>query len=182
MKLKISASILKYPLSVFLLCCLCGCTFNYLDYYQHIEVPDGEYNFGLYGEPSFGDPGFMVLKLEKEIDPEKLAFNYKLFSGGPMLSEEEQKWIDSRTVLYNYEESSYFSSNAKIELLHNRFLVFSRGGYHFSLYDLKTESAPFNDANPWYYGGGGSNEKSSYGTWIKTNLHDKINDYIEANR
>lgn len=53
-----------------------SCNMNYLDYYQHIDSPDGKYYYGLYSDFSIGDPGFLVLKLDKKTNPEDLKINY----------------------------------------------------------------------------------------------------------
>lgn len=63
---------------IFFLFTIASCNMNYLDYYQHIESPDGKYNYGLYSDFSIGDPGFLVLKLEKGINPKELKIDYIL--------------------------------------------------------------------------------------------------------
>jgi hypothetical protein len=46
-----------------------SCDMNYLDYYQHVDSPDGKYYYGLYSDISIGDHGCLVLvqKLAKEV-------------------------------------------------------------------------------------------------------------------
>ena len=171
-----------------------GCNLNYLHYYQHIESPDGKFNYGLYSDFSIGDPGFLVLKLEKGIDPKNLKIDYSLTNG---ISAKDADWMYSREILNNYDEASEYCNDPKIELIDNRFLVFSRGGYMFSLYDLKIEKDTINNCCPWndwasqniwaekgtnYKGPIPKNEKSDYGIWIEKNIDHRIKEYIEKNK
>lgn len=171
-----------------------GCNINYLDYYQHIKSPNRKYNYGLYSDFSIGDPGFLVLKLEQGINPKKLKIDYSLKNG---ISADDADWIYSREILNNYDEASQYCKDPKIELIDNRFLVFSRGGYMFSLYDIKIEKDTFNNCCPWnewasqniwaekgkdYKGQIPKNKKSDYGIWIEKNLEKKIKEYIEKNK
>tara|TARA_B110000967_G_C18646085_1_gene440962 strand:+ start:65 stop:634 length:570 start_codon:yes stop_codon:yes gene_type:complete len=171
-----------------------SCDMNYLDYYQHIESPNGKYNYGLYSGFSIGDPGFLVLKLEKGINPKELKIDYSLKNG---ISGEDADWMYSREILNNYDEASQYCKDPKIELIDNRFLVFSRGGFMFSLYDIKIEKDTFNNCCPWnewasqniwaekgtdYKGPIPMDEKSDYGIWIKKNIDRKINEYIQSNK
>mgnify|MGYP005755355657 FL=1 len=68
---------------------LFGCEPNYVDYIEHIEAPNGKYNYCLYADGiGVGDPGFRVLKIEREVDPEKLEINWSFRSG---VSEQDTK-------------------------------------------------------------------------------------------
>lgn len=182
-------------LTIFSSLLLLGCELNYVNYIEHIESPDGKYNYCLYADDiGVGDPGFSVLKVEKEIEPEKLRINWSFQNG---VSKQDTEWMLSRELLSNYEESSYHTSNPKIELIDNRFLVFSRGGYMFGLYDIKLEKDTINNCCPWsewasqnvwakngteYSGKIEKNEESDYGLWVKKNIHNKIKDYIRLNK
>ena len=98
----------------------------------------------------------------------------------------------SRQILFNYDEAGFFTSNPHIELQHNRFLIFSRGGYYFSLYDLNTQEAPVTTQSPWHEWRntrGYSNakmdrqaEEIAYGSWVRTALDQKVREYIAANK
>ncbi len=184
----------KIFIALSLLIIVSSCKINYLDYIQHIESPDGKCNYGLYSDFSIGDPGFIVLKLEKEINPKELKIDYNLKSG---ITRDDADWIYSRKILNNYDEASQYCKDPKIELIDNRFLVFSRGGFMFSLYDLKIEKDTFNSCCPWnewasqniwaekgtdYKGPIPKNEKSDYGIWIEKNIDKKIKEYIESNK
>jgi hypothetical protein len=165
---------------------LSGC--NYLQYAQRIESPDGQFNYCLYLDGvGIGDSGYYVLKLEKSIDPEKLWINYSIIKG---LSIKDSEWIESKQILFNYDEAELFTLNPKIELIKNRYLVFSRGGYSIGLYDVKLEKAIVNIASPWneWYGReirfekyNRKREELEYGQWIQQNLDKRIKDYIIAN-
>lgn len=168
---------------------LFGCELNYVNYIEHLESPDGKYNYCLYADGiGVGDPGFNVLKIEKEVNPEKLKINWSFRNG---VSEQYTEWMLSRELLANYEESSYYTSSPKLELIDNRFLVFSRGGYMFGLYDVKLEKDTINNCCPWgewakngaqYSGKIEKNEESDYGLWVEKNIHNKIAGYIKLNK
>lgn len=184
----------KILLAIPFLLIVTSCNINYLEYYQHIESPDGKYNYALYSDFGIGDPGFLVLKLEKEVDPKELKIDYSLRNG---ISSDDAEWMYSREILSNYDEASLYCKDPKFELIDNRFLVFSRGGFMFSLYDIKIEKDTFNNCCPWnewasqniwaeqgtdYKGTIQKNEKSDYGIWIEKNIDMKIKEYIEKNR
>jgi len=52
-------------------------------------------------------------------------------------------------IFWNYSESGNNIENPKIEIVNNRYLVFSRGGYYHSLYDIKNKKVLVNDESPW---------------------------------
>ncbi|GAA4295387.1 hypothetical protein [Nibribacter koreensis] len=164
-----------------------GCTVDYLDYYQHLESPDGKFNYCLYSDVGIGDPGFYVLKLEKGINPEELPIKWSFKDG---ISDRDDNWIRSRTVLYNYDEASLFTSNPSIELMDNRFVVFSRGGYQMGLYDIELDNDTINFVSPWneWYSqstlstNDKDKEEEEYGKWIERNLDIPIKSYIKNNQ
>lgn len=183
-----------YITTLLLVLTLSSCNLNYLDYYQHIDSPDGKYYYGLYSDFSIGDPGFLVLKLDKKTNPKDLKVNYSIKSG---IAGDDAQWIEDRTILSNYDEASQYCKDPKIEIIDNRFLVFSRGGYMFGLYDLQLEKDTFNNCCPWnewasqnvwaekgtnYKGEIPKDEKSDYGLWIEKNIHNKIKVYIANNK
>ena len=129
------------------------------------------------------------MKLDKKIDPEKLYINWNFNKG---TKAEDTEWIRDKEVLFNYDEAGLFTSDPKIEIINNRHLVFTRGGYYFGLYDLKISKDTFNIGSPWNEWRDKSGYKSekydrdkeekAYGQWIKENLDTKIRDYIETNK
>lgn len=192
MKLKTKQQIHLVILSSLL---LIGCDLNYVEYIEHIESPDGMNNYCLYADNiGISDPGFSVLKIDKNVDPKTLYLNWTFENG---MSEEDREWMLSREILANYEESSSYASDPKIDLIENRFLVFSRGGYMFRLYDTKLETAIINDCCPFstwasqnFWSENGEkppkpvekNQHSDYGLWVEENIQNKIKAYIRLNK
>jgi hypothetical protein len=174
--------------TIILVLTVSSCNSNYLDYYQHIESPNGQFYYGLYSDFSVGDPGFLVLKLDKKTNPKDLKINYSING----IKEKDAQWIQDRTLLSNYDEVGLFTSNPKIEIINNRHLVFSRGGLYFGLYDLKISKDTFNITSPWnaWLEKSGyksekydrNEEQKAYGKWIKQNLDAKIRNYIATNK
>ncbi len=93
-------------------------------------------------------------------------------------------------IFWNYSESGNNIENPKIEIVNNRYLVFSRGGYYHSLYDIKNKKVLVNDESPW--GSFLLSEEytlldEDYTTedmhfymdkWVNRNLHAKIEQMI----
>lgn len=177
-------------MTIFLSTFISGCNTNYFDYSQHVKSPDGRFNYCLYfDDVGIGDPGYYVLMLDKKVDPENLYINWNFKKG---TKAEDTEWIRSKQVLFNYDEAGFFTSNPKLEIINNRHLVFSRGGYYFGLYDLKISKDTFNIGSPWHAWleksgykiekNDRDKEEKAYEQWIKENLDAKIRDYIETNR
>lgn len=172
-----------------------SCSFNYLDYEKHIKSPDSEFNYCLYSVGiGISDPEFVVLKIEDSINPREIEIDWNPRSG---VARKDISWIDDREILANYDEASYLCRNPGLELIDNRYLVLSRGGYYFGLYDLTLQRdifnrcCPFNDwvsQNIWtekgakYDGEIEKDAKSDYEIWVKKTIHDSIVDYINTNR
>jgi hypothetical protein len=163
-----------------------SCSFNNLDYIQHIET--SQYNYALYEDTwGIGDPGFYVLKLEKYISP-KDVYLEMTFDG---VNREHDRWVRERTILFNWSEAGFHTSSPKIKLINNRFLVFERGGFDYALYDILLEKVIMNRSSPWHAfieeSGYSSpkrdkeREEKEYIKWVKLNIHDQINDYIKSN-
>jgi hypothetical protein len=175
-------------LPLFLLMVVTSCIGNRsLSYQSSIESSDGKYNYCLFTENGgIGDPGFYVLKLDKNIDPTKIqedSFNTVEYN-------KAKQWTDRTQVLSNYDEISLFTSNPGIELINNRFLVMKRGGYYFGLYDLKLDTPIVNVASPateYHYPHprneprDAAKEKEAYEKYIQENLDGKIKEYIQLN-
>jgi len=178
---------------IFYACVVCvgtSCIFsfdgNYLHYLQHIESADGKYNYCLFrSETVFREPSYFVLKVEKEINLKK--FN-KLRKG---TKREDWYWINDRQLLSNLEDSGLLIENPNIKVINSRYLVFSRGGYYFGLYDLKLDSAIVNVVNIFWEWERLPDEdnmlkknlsrkelKREYEKWVKENLHERIEKHI----
>ena len=170
-----------------------SCDNDQLTYVQHVESPDKQFNICLYEDSDFNSVEFHVLKIEKGLDPTQLKLAKKLKTKS---DKENYNWILDRELLNNFEESVTYAKNPKIELIDNRFLVFSRSNRHFALYDFKLNKDPFNMIDPWSHWAAQNiwaekgtdfktdikDEKTDYGLWIDKNIHSKILDYIKANR
>ncbi len=168
---------------------LTSCKFDYLIYCTHISPENEDYNYVVYTDNrGIGDIEFSVLKVEKEYNPKNLEFKWG-FNERDTVAE---KWIKERTLLANYSEAGYNTNNEELDLVDGRFLVFSRGNMNYGLYDLKADSAVFNDYSPWHswletyekpddkYDA--KREKASYDKWILENYEKKIKEYIEKNK
>lgn len=181
---------IKYIYGLILFGILTSCQFDYLNYCQHIEIPESKYCYALYTDNSgIGDVEFVVLRIEKPCNPKELNFKWS-FSKRDTVAE---RWIKDRTILSNYEEGCSFSDNENIEIINNKYLVFSRGGLYFALYDLVADSAVVNDYSPWHgwaetysrgpdYRTNRELEKQSYKVWIERNLQEPIVKYIKKNK
>jgi hypothetical protein len=188
MKLNTTTKIL---FTLFLSVVTSSCEKNYLEYSQHIKSPDGKFNYCLYlDNVGIGDdPGYYILKLNKSINPEKLYIKWSSDNG---VKAEDSEWLRNKQILFNYDEAGFLTSNPKLEIINNRHLVFSRGGYYFGLYDIKTEKDTFNIGSPWNEWKNKSNYKSEkydrdkeeveYRSWLKQNIDRKIRNYIESNK
>ena len=126
---------------------LISCDSNYLHYLQHIETEDSDYNYSLYNDGvGIGDPGYYVLKLDKTINPKELYIKWNFRTG---TDSKDIDWITKKQILFNYDEAGLFTQNPKIEIINDRFLVMSRGGFYFGLYDIKFQKDTFNIGSPW---------------------------------
>jgi len=175
---------------IFLAIAVSSCLDNSMKFHQKVESPDGKYNYCLYlNTAGFGDPGFYVVKLDKSVDPTRIHID----SLGSIRDwKEVTKWIMDHQILSNYDEGGLYTAQPKIEILHNRFLTLSRGGFYFELYDLKLDKAVFNSFSPWGDWSVTSKSmkadkldmdlaKKEYGEWIKAHLNDPILEYMQKN-
>jgi len=148
------------------------------------------YNYALYMDTwGVGDQGYYILQLEKNINPEEVYVEIN-FSDG--IDKKQNEWVKERTVLFNYSEAGFHHSDPNIQLINNRHLVFSRGGFYYSLYDLKLQKDTFNESSPWHRfreSGTYESEKfdrkkegKAFDEWISENLNKKIEEYIEENK
>ncbi|MDW3209095.1 MAG: hypothetical protein R8N23_04465 [Reichenbachiella sp.] len=74
---------------------LLGCEANFVDYHSKLEVEAGNFNYALFLDGvGIGDPGYTVVKLEKNLDPEDLYI----------------KWTPSEGINYdvNHEQIDWF--------------------------------------------------------------------------
>lgn len=146
---------------------------TYKEVIQALEVPSLNNQFVLLTDlAGLGDRAWYVYQLPL----------------GTTLTKEMKTAHDKTGVLFwNYSEAGDHSDNPKIEIVKERFLVFSRGGLKHSLYDLKTRTVLVNDISPWgsfvvseqYKKCCDNNqsidiEAAEMNDWVKKNLHQKI--------
>jgi hypothetical protein len=149
-------------------------TNNYKSHIQTLESTDYNIQFFLLTDMSgFGDPAWYV---------------YQTPIGASITRKMKNGHDDEEGVLFwNYSEAGDHSYNAKIELYKKKFLVFSRGDFYYSLYNVETKQVIVNDLSPWhsFRQADEANKPSSnpmtqeernkkMDNWVQKNLHLKI--------
>ena len=182
--------ILLFLISLFFI----GCETNCVDYHSKLEMDIGDFNYALYLDGvGIGDPGYTVVKLEKNIKPEDVYIKWTPSEGiNYEVNHEKIEWFRDRKILENYAEAGFHTQNPKIEYINKRHIVFSRGGYYYGLYDIVLEKDTFNIGSPWNEWRNKSGyksekydrdkEKKLYDVWIKNNIHEEIKHYISTNK
>ena len=180
--------IIKYLMIVMTSFILTSCSSNYLDLKEKITSNE-KYNYAFYMDTwGIGDQGYYVLQLDKNIKPEDVYLEINMDG----INIEQSEWVDKRTVLFNYAEAGFHTTEPGIKLIENRFLVFSRGGYFYSLYDINMQNDTFNIGSPWNAFRDKSKyssekfdrdkEEKAYTEWIKENVHKKIENYMQSEK
>lgn len=146
---------------------------SYKSQIQSLEIPSRNIQFVLLTDLSgFGDRAWYVYQL-----PAGAGLTRKMKAGH-----------DTEGVLFwNYTEAGDHSENPKIEVLKTKYLVFSRGGFYHSLYNIETQEVLINDESPWgsYMMSEQSADPSNslpaqektkieMDAWVQENLHFKI--------
>ncbi len=145
---------------------------NYKSLIQTLEAPSQNEEFVLLTDISgFDDRAWYVYQLPL----------------GAALTKEMKSGHDKTGVLFwNYSEAGDHYDNSRIEILKDRYLVFSRGGLNHSLYDLQTRQVLVNDESPWHsfidseqFNKHGENpppgmKGRGMDAWVRSNLHLKI--------
>ena len=146
---------------------------SYKSQVQNLEVPDRNIQFVLLTDiAGFGDRAWYVYQLPV----------------GAGLTKQMQTGHDTEGVLFwNYTEAGDHSENPRIEVLKNKYLVFSRGGLYHSLYNFETKEVIVNDESPWGSYINSEQSKTPSGSlpaheemkkrmdaWVQKNLHSKI--------
>lgn len=137
-------------------------------YQQHIEYKDRVYvlYFTIAG---FDDAEWDVVKWDKQD-----------WKNEDRLSRDRLKADSSVTkIFWNYDEGPKNMENIRL-FVKNDYLVLERGNLYHSLYDLRTESLLINEESPWHASNGEDKEKMD--EWIKTYLHDKIEEKLKKKR
>ena len=81
-------------------------------------------------------------------------------------------------LFWNYAEAGHHVTDPRIDILKDRYLVFSRGGLRHSLYDLKTRKLLVNETAPWgSYVSANRNQtpgEKEMRDWVRTHLDRPI--------
>jgi len=142
--------------------------FKYYLYQQHLEYDNNVYV--LY----FTIAGF------DDVEWDIVKWNKSDWKNDDKLSRDKLKSDSSLTkIFWNYDEGPKNMENIRL-FIENDYLVFERGNLYHSLYDLKTDSLLFNEESPWHASNG--EDKDKMNEWIKTNLHDKIEEKLKEKR
>lgn len=111
---------------------------------------------------------------------------YQLPIGTNLTNKMKTGHDENGTLFWNYSEAGDHYNNPKIEILKERYLVFSRGGMYHSLYDLRQRTVLVNDESPWnsfqeseqFKKYGDQSPPGTIGTgmdiWVLENLHRRI--------
>lgn len=139
---------------------------------QVLEVPNLDRQYVLMTDiAGFGDRAWYV---------------YGLPGSAPLTKDMKSSHNEEGVLFWNYSEAGDHYDDPKIEILKNRYLVFSRGGLYHSLYDIQRETLLINDESPWNsfqeseqfkaYGDASPPEETGtgMGVWVRNNLHRRI--------
>jgi len=108
---------------------------NYKSPIQTLEFPTGKSKFVLLTDISgFGDRAWYV---------------YQLPSNTEITKQMKTGHDTTGTLFWNYSEAGDHYDNPKIEIIKGKYLIFSRGGYFHSLYDIGSGELLVNDESPW---------------------------------
>ena len=146
---------------------------NYKSHIQTLEFPTRKTKFVLLTDISgFGDRAWYVYQL-----PINTEITKQMKTGHDTTG----------TLFWNYSEAGNHYDNPKIEIIKRKYLVFSRGGYFHSLYDICSGEVLVNDDSPWISfissleKGRQSTgslppefEKQKMDDWVRNNLHLRI--------
>lgn len=134
-------------------------------YQQHVEY--GDNIFVLY----FTVAGF------DDFEWDIVKWNRSEWKNEDKLSRDRLKSDSSlKRIFWNYDEGPKNIENIRL-FIENDFLVFERGNLYHSLYDLKLDTLLFNEESPWHASNG--EDKDKMNDWIKTNLHDQIEEKLK---
>ncbi|NVK04144.1 MAG: hypothetical protein HWD92_04950 [Flavobacteriia bacterium] len=127
-------------------------------YMQHLEHNDMVYV--LYFEPAgMQDFGWRVVKFTKAEWGNPKYYPPPVIEGG-------------EGILFNYDEGEANKDSVHI-FIQEPFLVMSRGGLFYSLYNLENDSALFNNPSPWH------EDSENTLDWVRTHLHEPIQRELE---
>lgn len=137
---------------------------------QDVEMPDGSV-FALYEDGAgAGDLAFSVCRLRGDAS----WWEARLRSGKRAPCE----------VLWNYSEAGHDTDGARIDVVSGRYLVMSRGGLYYGLYDIREDRSLSDVASPWHSflesrsaataSGDKMPDDIAYRAWARGNIHGPI--------
>ncbi len=110
---------------------------DYKVFVQKIKSPDSQWWFALFADlAGFGDPSWHLCRFSSAIDVENLKL--------------ERGITDPEEIFWNYSEGGDQTDNPRIELVSSRYIVFTRGGLHHSLYDIQKNRVLVNNTSPYH--------------------------------
>ena len=139
---------------------------------QTIELKDKDLKYMLFTDlAGFGDRAWYVYEVAFESGVTK------------KIKEAHNK---DNAVFWNYSEAGNNVEEAKLKLINKKYLLFSRGNYYHSLYDIEKKQVLLNYESPWasftesdlykQSAENAENEKQMrlMDEWVFQNIHSKI--------
>lgn len=118
-------------------------------YMQHLEFDSNVYAL-FFSMAIFDDYSWHVVKFSKE--------EWNSEEGG-------------ESIIFNYDEADPNADSVHI-FIQEPYLVMSRGGLYYSLYNLESDSLLINSESPWFEGGDNTLE------WVRENLDQPIREVL----
>jgi len=104
---------------------------------QKLKSPDDKTWFALFADSAgFGDPSWHLYRFPATTDVENVQI--------------ERGINDSDAIFWNYSEGGDQTENPTIQLVQTRYIVFTRGGLHHSLYDIHEDKVLVNNTSPYH--------------------------------
>ena len=114
-----------------------SCSDTHKHFAQKIKTPDGKYWIALFTDyAGIGDPSWHVYRFDINDNVE----NKKL----------PRHKFDDGAIFWNYSEAGDDTDGASISIVKDRYILFTRGGIYYSLYDLQNNKVLINDESPWH--------------------------------
>jgi hypothetical protein len=145
---------------------------NYKTELQRVQVPARGVELILMADRSgFEDPAWCVYEVPAGSKPPRtIAVAHNCSQG----------------ILWNFDEAHQLTDDAELTVIDDRFVVFSRGGLRFSLYDMEARAALVNDISPWHTyslaGGDARYGADGHRAWVRDTIERKIDEQLARAR